>query len=278
MARPLRIEFEGALYHVMARGNARADIFLDDTDRQAFVDNLGRVCARYGWRVWAWCQMTNHYHLLVETIRPTLSKGMREINGVYTQGFNRRHGRVGHVLQGRYKAVLVEKDAHLLELSRYVVLNPVQAGMTDGAGDWPWSSYRAVMGKSAAPDWLAVDETLESFHAKRGPARRAFARFVAEGINADDPFDQMPRPGFLGSESFLETILDKLDKQSISTEVPKKLRPARSLEQIARASADRNEAITEAYRTGAYTLTEIARHFGVHQSTASRIARRAKDA
>src|SRR6056297_2820603 len=99
MARPLRIEFEGALYHVMARGNAQADIFLDDEDRQAFVDNLDRVCRRFDWRVWAWCQMSNHYHLLIETLRPTLSKGMREVNGVYTQGFNYRHGRVGHVLQ-----------------------------------------------------------------------------------------------------------------------------------------------------------------------------------
>lgn len=274
MARPLRIEFEGALYHVMGRGNAQADIFLDDQDRQAFIDNLGRVCGRFDWRVWAWCQMTNHYHLLIETLRPTLSKGMREVNGVYTQRFNYRHGRVGHLLQGRFKAVLVQKETHLLELSRYVVLNPVQAGMTDTAGDWPWSSYRAVMGKTLAPDWLAVDETLHLFHTMRGPARRAFARFVADGINAEDPFGQMPRAGFLGSESFIETILDKFDNRSVSGEIPKRLRPARSLAQIARDAADRDQAITEAYRTGAYTLTEIAHHFGIHQSTASRIARR----
>ncbi len=274
MARPLRIEFEGALYHVMARGNARADIFLDNEDRQAFIDNLGRACRRFDWRVWAWCLMTNHYHLLVETLRPTLSKAMREINGIYTQGFNRRHGRVGHVLQGRYKAVLVQKDTHLLEVSRYVVLNPVQASMTETVGDWPWSSYRAVMGKAPAPDWLAADETLCLFHAQRGPARRAFARFVADGLNADDPFDQMPRAGILGSESFVETILDRFDNDSVSAEVPKRLRPARSLRRIAREAADRDQAIVEAYRTGAYTLTEIARHFGIHQSTASRIARR----
>ena len=278
MARPLRIEFDGALYHVTARGNARADIFLDNKDYRAFVKNLGRVCERFGWRVWAWCLMTNHYHLLVETLRPTLSKGMREINGVYTQGFNRRHGRVGHILQGRYKAVLVQKDTHLLELSRYVVLNPVRAGMTETAEDWPWSSYGAVMGKSPAPDWLAVADTLRLFHIQRGPARRAFARFVAEGLHADDPFDEMPRANFLGSESFVEAILDRFDRVSISTEIPRKLRPAKSLQQIAREAADRDEAITNAYRTGAYTLTEIARHFGIHQSTASRIARRRFDA
>ena len=218
MARPLRIEFDGALYHIMARGNARADIFLCEEDRQAFLDNLERVCGRSDWRVWAWCQMTNHYHLLIETLRPTLSKGMREINGVYTQAFNSRHGRVGHVLQGRYKAVLVQRETHLLELSRYVVLNPVDAGMTETAGDWPWSSYRAVMGKASAPDWLAVDETLHMFHAHRGPARRAFARFVADGVNAEDPFDQAPRAGYLGDERFVEAMLEKLDKQHLSAE------------------------------------------------------------
>lgn len=278
MARPLRIEFEGALYHVMARGNARGEIFLDDYDREAFIENLGRVCARYGWRVWAWCLMGNHYHLLIETLRPTLSKGMREVNGVYTQRFNRRHGRVGHVSQGRYKAVLVQKNTHLLELSRYVVLNPVKAGIAETAGDWQWSSYRAVMGKATAPDWLAVTETLQMFHAQRGPARRAFARFVADGVAADDPFDQMPRAGFLGEESFIEKVLDKLGNQPVSAEVPKRLRPARSLEQIERHAGGRDRAIAEAYATGAYTLTEIACYFGIHLSTASRIARRGDNA
>lgn len=108
MARPLRIEFEGAFYHAMARGNARHSIFLDDSDRQSFIDNLGRVCQRFEWTVWAWCLMDNHYHLLIETCQPTLSKGMCEVNGVYTQAFNRRRRRVGHVMQGRYKAILVE--------------------------------------------------------------------------------------------------------------------------------------------------------------------------
>lgn len=106
------------------------------------------------------------------------------------------------------------------------------------------------------------------------PARGSFARFVADGINADNPFDQMPRPGFLGSDAFIEKILEKFDNQSVSAEIPKKLRPARSLVQIARAAANRDQATSEAYRTGIYTLTEIARHFGIHQSTASKIARR----
>ena len=138
MARPLRIEFEGALYHLMARGNARSDIFVDDGDRQVFIDNVGRVCGRFSWRVWAWCLMSNHYHLLIETLEPTLSKWMREVNSVYTQAFNRRHGRSGHVLQGRFRSPLVDKDNYLLELSRYVVLNPVRAGMVGTAADCSW--------------------------------------------------------------------------------------------------------------------------------------------
>src|SRR5579859_3715129 len=133
MARPLRIEFSGAFHHVMARGNARQNIFRDTQDRQAFLAGLKRVCERFDWRIWAYCLMDNHYHLLVETLEPTLSRGMREINGVYTQGFNRRHSRVGHVFQGRYKSLLIEKDAYLLELSRYIVLNPVKAKICRGA-------------------------------------------------------------------------------------------------------------------------------------------------
>lgn len=273
MARPLRIEFEGACYHVMARGNARQDIFLDDADRAAFLENLGRVTRRFDWQVWAWCLMGNHYHLLIETRQPTLAKGMREVNGVYTQAFNRRHGRVGHVLQGRYKAILVDQDTYLMELSRYIVLNPVRARLVARAEDCSWSSYRAVMGKTPAEDWLAVDRTLEMFHSKRGPARRAYARFVHDGIGADDPHEDMQRAGILGSERFIDRVLERVDRQAISSEVVRKERPAMSLESIASKQATRDAAIRQAYSTGAYTISEIARFFGLHRSTASRIAR-----
>ena len=129
MARPLRLEFAGALYHVTSRGDRREDIYLDDGDRQDWLAVLAHVCERFNWVVHAYCQMTNHYHLLVETVDGNLSQGMRQLNGLYTQRFNRRHRQVGHLFQGRYKAILVQKEAHLLELSRYVVLNPVRAGM-----------------------------------------------------------------------------------------------------------------------------------------------------
>ena len=273
MARPLRIEFEGALYHVMVRGNARADIFLDDEDRQAFVDNLDWVCGRFDWRIWAWCQMTNYYHLLVETLRPTLSKGMREVNGVYTQAFNYRHGRSGHVLQGRFKGPLVDKDQFLLELSRYVVLKPVRAGMVDTAVEWQWSSYRSTMGKAAIPDWLAVDETLALFHHKAGPARRAYAHFVAAGVDAPEPWTDCPRAGFIADDSFIERMLARVDSDDLKPEITRDTRPAPSLASIARTSRNRNEAIRRAHASAAYSLTEIARFFEVHVSTASRVAR-----
>jgi REP element-mobilizing transposase RayT len=273
MARPLRLEFQGALYHVMARGNAREAIFLDDDDCAAFVANLGRVAERFEWRVWAWCLMGNHYHLLVETLRPTLSRGMREINGVYTQGFNRRHRRVGHVLQGRYKAVLVDKDSYLVELSRYVVLNPVRAGLVATAGDWTWSSYRAVMGKAPEPEWLAVDATLRLLHAERGPARRAYARFVAEGVAAEDVLPQVEQQSLLGSEAFVERMVARAAKRPASPEVPRRARIVRSLPAIAREAGDRDAAIRAAYGTGGYTLRQIGDHFGLHYSVVSRIAR-----
>ena len=226
MARPLRIEFEGAFYQVMARGNARQDIFLDDADHQRFIDNLGRVAQRFDWRLWAWCLMGNHYHLLIETRQPTLSNGMREDNGVHTQAFNRYHRRVGYVLQGRYKAILVDQDAYLLELACYIVLNPVRARLVQSAGESAWSSYQAVMGKAPAPNWLADDDILAMFHPQRGPAPRSYARFVRDGIGAADPHEDIQRAGILGSEAFMEKVLDHVYRQAPSPEIVSKDRPA----------------------------------------------------
>jgi REP element-mobilizing transposase RayT len=271
MSRPLRIEFAGALYHVMARGDGRRGIFEDDEDREAFLNQLSRVCERFQWRLWAYCLMDNHYHLLVETLQPTLSRGMREVNGVYTQAFNRRHGRVGHVLQGRYKAVLVDKDAYLLELSRYIVLNPVRARMCEHAGDWPWSSYRALMGKAGALPGLAADATLVQFSEDRGAARRAYARFVAAGTGVESV--EARQQLYVGDEGFVERMARQAG--SISREVPRRQRAWKSLKSYERDAGERNLAIQAAYASGTYSLKEIAAHFGLHYATVSRIARQA---
>ncbi len=271
MSRPLRIEFAGALYHVMARGDGRREIFEDDEDREAFLAQLSRVCERFQWRLWTYCLMGNHYHLLVETQQPTLSRGMREVNGVYTQAFNHRHDRIGHVLQGRYKAVLVDKNAYLLELSRYIVLNPVRARMRECAEDWPWSSYRAIMGKVPALPGLAADELLALFSADRGAARRAYARFVAAGSEAASV--KVRQQLYVGDDDFVERMARRAGP--VSSEVPRCQRAWKSLDRYARDAGDRDAAIQAAYASGAYTLKEIAVYFGLHYATVSRIARKA---
>ena len=151
MTRPLRIEFAGALYHITSRGDRRETIYEDDADREAFLSVLAEVVERQNWVCHAYCLMGNHYHLVVETVEGNLSQGMRQLNGVYTQASNRRHQRTGHLFQERFKGVLVDKDAYLLELSRYVVLNPVRAGMVERPEQWPWSSHRAMMGDVGSP-------------------------------------------------------------------------------------------------------------------------------
>jgi len=163
MARPLRIEFEGAVYHITTRGNARSSIFFTDSDRHAFVEILAEAVDRYNWLCHAYCLMTNHYHLLIETPERSLSRGMRHLNGVYTQCMNRRHKRTGHMFQGRFKSILIQKESHLLEVARYVVLNPVRADMVARPGDWPWSSYAATAGQGPIPHFLTVAWILAQF-------------------------------------------------------------------------------------------------------------------
>ena len=167
MSRPLRLEYPDALYHITARGDRRENIFEDDQDRLAFLATLAKVVKQFNWLCYAYCLMDNHYHLLIQTPDGNLSKGMRQLNGVFTQSSNRRHSRVGHLFQGRFKAILVDSDAYLLELARYVVLNPVRAEMAKKADRWHWSSYRASVGLVSADEFLAVDGLLAQFAKRR---------------------------------------------------------------------------------------------------------------
>ena len=275
MARPLRLEFAGALYHVTSRGDRREAIYLNDEDRADWLEVLGCVCNRFNWVVHVYCQMTNHYHLLVETVDGNLSKGMRQLNGIYTQRFNRRHGMVGHLYQGRYKAILIQKENYLLELSRYVVLNPLRAGMVKNPGDWSWSSYLAMVGVVNAPQWLDVDWLLSQFGKHRQEAIQAYCRFVMAGQGLPSPLVQTQHQLLLGDDCFVEWYKQDKNREQLR-EISKAHRRsvALSLNDYQQGYQSRNEAMARAYRSGAYTMSEIGEHFGVHYMTVSRAVRR----
>ena len=274
MSRPLRLELAGGLYHVTSRGDGREDIYLSDADRQLWLEVLGQVCERFNWVCHAWCQMTNHYHILIETPEENLAQGMRQLNGVYTQRFNRAHSRVGHVFQGRYKAILVERDSYLLELARYVVLNPLRARMVERLEDWKWSSFSASCGQDAAPKWLQTDWILGQFGPERINAIAAYVRFVHEGARLPSVWTELRGQIYLGSEAFVKNMQAQIEKRPTLEEIPRAQRRAltRPLNEFAERYP-RNEAMARAYLSGQHTLAEIARHFGVHYATVSRAVR-----
>lgn len=278
MARPLRLELAGGLYHVTSRGDGQEDIYLSDADREVWLEVFAQVCKRFNWVCHAWCQMGNHYHLLVETPEANLSKGMRQLNGVYTQRFNRMHGRAGHVFQGRYKAILVERDSYLLELARYVVLNPLRAGMVKRLETWPWSSYLATCGQTAAPEWLQTDWLLAQFGRQRASAMRKYVQFVHEGARLPSVWTQLQGQIFLGSEAFVKKMQTQIEKKPALDEIPRAQRRllVQPLADFERRH-DRNEAIARAYLSGQHTMAAIAGHFGVHYTTVSRLVREYED-
>ena len=279
MARPLRIEYPGAYYHITARGNRREDIFLDDDDRKKWIYLFGNVCKRYNWRCHGYCLMSNHYHLIVETIDGGLSSGMRQLNGVYTQTFNRSHDNVGHVFQGRYKSILIDKDRYLLELSRYVVLNPVRAGMVDNVGDWQWSSFSAVAGKSSPPEWLNTDMILAYFDVNRKQAQVRFQEFVQAGIGCESPLKNINNQVFLGDEEFVVAHQDMHRVVGDIDEIPHAQRRAAKepLSHFVNSCDNAKQAMAAAYRSGHYTMKEIGAFFGVHYATVSRAVKKNGD-
>jgi putative transposase len=275
MSRPIRIEFPDALYHVTARGDRREDIFEDDSDRQMFLSTLEQVVTQFNWLCHAWCLMDNHYHLMIQTPDGNLSKGMRQLNGVYTQASNRRHKRVGHLFQGRFKAILVDSDAYLLELTRYVVLNPVRAGMAKKPDDWSWSSYRASVGLEPAASWLEVDGLLAQFGKRRSLAQQRYAQFVSEGINANSPWSNLKGQVFLGDDQFVERMQAHIQLVNDVVQIPlaQRRRVPPSLAVIDRQSSDRNAAMIAAHATGSYSYQQIADYFGVYFTTVGKIVR-----
>lgn len=281
MARPLRIEFPGAIYHVTSRGNARQAIFLDDEDRRSFLLVLDRVVSRFRIVVHAFCLMDNHFHLLVETPEANLSKAIRQLNGVFTQAFNRRHGKVGHVLQGRFKAILVDRDSYLLELCRYVVLNPVRAKITRKPDTYAWSSYRATAGLDAAPSFLTVEWILTQFGRQRANAQRRYRAFVAEGTKMPSPWEELQGQILLGNEHFVDRLRPALRTQHSSKEIPRRQRHAGRPPLVKLFTAQvvsdrklRDARIRAAHVDHGYSLSAIGGAVGLHYSTVSRIVTR----
>jgi REP element-mobilizing transposase RayT len=277
MARPLRIEYRGALYHVTSRGDRQETIFDDDQDRRAFLNILGEVILRYRWRCHAYCLMGNHYHLMIETPEANLTKGMRQLNGVFTQWSNRRHNRSGHLFQGRYKAILVDREPYFLELARYIVLNPVRAGMVKHPRQWAWSSYGAMIGKFAPPAWLTLDDLLAEFGNRRAQARRKYEEFVLEGTGAETIWKDLKGQIYLGDDDFVEQMQKKVGKRAPDVNIPRVQQrgPAPKLSVIRRQYRNREEAMRAAYETGAYSYQQIAKEFGVHFTTVGRVVRHA---
>jgi putative transposase len=280
MSRPLRIEFPGAVYHVTSRGDRREPIYRDDDDRRMHLDVLAQAMDRFDARVLAYCLMGNHYHLVLHTAQPNLSRLMRQLNGVTTQLFNRRHGLVGHLFQGRFKAILVDRDAYLLALCRYVERNPVAAGIVVSAEDWPWSSYRAHVGTAPAAPWLDVAGLhrmlLEREPRNAADRRRAAARYAALVANADLPSpwdDGLRQQLFLGDDAFVARSLAQASPAATrSREVPKAQRklPATWASYLQR-HGERDAALRAAVREGGMTMTELARETGLSVSRVSRV-------
>jgi len=279
MSRPLRLEFPDALYHVTSRGDRRENIYEDDTDRLRFLDIYASVIEQFNWVCYAYCLMDNHYHLLIQTPDGNLSKGMRQLNGVYTQVYNRKHNKTGHLFQGRYKAILVDEEAYLLELSRYIVLNPVKARLVRQVKHWKWSSYRATAGKEPVPQWLSVDNLLSQFGKQRKTTIRKYEAFVAAGLKNGPIWTALNNQIYLGDTAFIEKVQKHLSKQHKDIQIPKvqkrvKPEPLAYYEQHA---SNRNEALVKAYASGGYSYQALGCYFGLHFTTVGKIIRGSRE-
>jgi REP element-mobilizing transposase RayT len=288
MGRPLRIEYPGAFYHVTSRGNEKKDVFRSQKDREKFLSYLESATERYGATVHVYCLMSNHYHLLLETPQGNLSQIMRHINGAYTNYFNAKRKRAGHLFQGRYKAILVEKDSHALELSRYIHLNPVRAGMVQMPEEHRWSSYQSYIGKVAQPDWLRSAEQLGYFQGTEQEKRETYRRFVEDAIGEEtiSPLAGAVGTAILGSHEFIAGIEERhLADKNDNPDIPeiKKVTCRWSVKEIVEAVSStvkeesrltRKLCIYMCHRYSGARLKEIGEVFGIGAAGVSQESRR----
>lgn len=287
MSRPLRIEYPGAFYHVTSRGNEQKVIFKSQKDREKFLAYLESAVTRYGAVIHAYCLMSNHVHLLLETPGGNLSQIMRHINGAYTTYFNVKRKRAGHLFQGRYKAILVEADEYATELSRYLHLNPVRAGMTSRPEDYQWSSYCCYVGLNKAPDWLTVDFILGYFGGNNPGARNIYRHFVEDLLDKeyDSPLEQVIASTILGRPEFVSeisarTLGETQDVRNVPAMKELAIRPSID-DIIARAQKEpvdpkllRNISIYCCQQFSGAKLRDIGAYFGISDAAVSQASRR----
>ncbi len=299
MSRPLRIEYPGAWYHVMNRGRRREDVFPLSSDYDAFLQIIRETVDAWGLKVSAYSLLPNHYHLLVQTPEGNISRCMRHINGVYTQRFNRSHEMDGQLFRGRYKAVLVEDDSHLLEVMRYIHRNPLRAGLVECLDDYPWSSHLGYLSLAKRWNWLHRDFLLTMLSTEKRRWKSAYIDFVAQGEpEAITSFYAMKKlPSLLGGDKFSEWIKEKYYHLGLQREVPEAqilaLTPQEIIVQVCSyfnldeatllksrrgvENVPRDMAIYLSRRYCRKTLTEIGEHFGLsNYSTVSSAVERIK--
>lgn len=272
MARPLRLCFPDARYHVISRGNRDGPIYWDDVDRQNFLGELEHVVDRYQWLCHAHCLMTTHYHLVVETPLPNLPLGMRQLNGKHASRVNTRHGLYGHVFASRYRSILVEDTRYLLAVCRYVVLNPIRAGICDRPEQWRWSSYSATAGLEPTPRFLTTTTILGELGPTLPAAQAAYREFVAAGIS--EALADRVRGERLGGEGFMR---ERFGLEAPLPEIPRvQIEPERR--PLAEIFESERYPVALAYRAQGYSLREIGAHLGRHYSTVSRRLRLEEEA
>ena len=241
MARPLRIEIEDGLYHVMSRGLERRSIARDDTDHTRWLNLLGQVCVRREWRVHAFALMPNHFHLFLKTPHADLSAGMHDLNSAYVTGFNRRHARSGPLFQGRFKAILVDHEEYGWALSRYIDLNPVRARLVDDPAAYAWASHRWFAGARGCPEWLTRDEVLAEHGRTLRTARKAYREFVLAAVDSPPPSPlRNAVGGVLGAKGFVDEVRRRLEGLLPDRNVPdaRALRRTLTPADVAAATAD----------------------------------------
>src|SRR4030042_1692045 len=292
VSRPLRIEYPGAFYHVTSRGNERRTVFQSNRDREKYLSYLESAHERYGAVIHVYCLMGNHYHLLLETPRGNLSQIIHHINGAYTTYFNIKRDRSGHLFQGRFKGILVEKDAYCKELSRYIHLNPVRASMVKTPSEYSWSSYRYFIGKDKKPQWLTTELVLGDFGGGGRKGYRGYREYVErrETKELESPFKRVIASTFLGSEEFIKNIrmeyLEKKKKDKRNIPAIKKILKGPSLEEIEKTVVKvlgkeralyKKMCIYLSHQYSGMRLEEIGTYFGMKNGAISQLSRRFKE-